>query len=60
VRQSTSRVRSNSAVVPDGNLAESEHRPKRALRSYRIVVLRKTIVEERGQFTLRQTYRYFF
>jgi len=42
------------------DLAEFEHRPKRAERSYRIVVLRKTIVEERGQLTLGQTYRYFF
>ena len=42
------------------DLAEFEHRPKRAERSYRIMVLRKTIVEERGQLTLGQSYRYFF
>jgi hypothetical protein len=41
-------------------VAEFEHRPTRAERSYRIVVLRKTIVEERGQLTLGQSYRYFF
>lgn len=42
------------------DLAEFEHRPKSAKRSYRIVVLRKTIVEERGQLCLGQDYRYFF
>jgi len=42
------------------DLAEFEHWPKRAERSYRIVVLRKTIVEERGQLCLGQSYRYFF
>lgn len=42
------------------DLAEFEHRPKSAKRSYRIIVLRKTIVEERGQMCLGQDYRYFF
>lgn len=42
------------------DLAEFEHKPKRAHRPYRIVVLRKTIVEERGQRCLGQDYRYFF
>jgi hypothetical protein len=42
------------------DLAEFEHRPKAASRAYRIVVLRKTIVEERGQMCLGQDYRYFF
>lgn len=42
------------------DLAEFEHRPRKANRSYRIVVLRKTIVEERGQLCLGQDYRYFF
>jgi hypothetical protein len=42
------------------DVAEFEHRPQKASRSYRIVVLRKTIVEERGQRFLEQTYRYFF
>jgi hypothetical protein len=41
-------------------LAEFEHRPTKAARSYRFVVLRKTIVEERGQRYLGQTFRYFF
>jgi len=41
-------------------LAEFEHRPNKAGRSYRFVVLRKTIVEERGQRCLGQSYRYFF
>lgn len=42
------------------DVAEFEHRPTKAARSYRFVVLRKTIVEERGQRCLGQTYRYFF
>jgi hypothetical protein len=42
------------------DLAEFEHQPKRAERPYRIVVLRKTIVEEQGQLCLGQSYRYFF
>jgi len=40
--------------------AEFEHRPAKAIRRYRIVVLRKLIVEERGQQTLDINYRYFF
>lgn len=40
--------------------AEFEHRPAKAKRSYRIVVLRKHVVEERGQQTLGTSYRYFF
>lgn len=42
------------------DLAEFEYRPRNASRSYRVVVLRKTIVEERGQMCLGQDYRYFF
>ena len=42
------------------DLAEFEHQPNKASRPYRIVVLRKTIVEERGQLCLGQNYRYFF
>lgn len=42
------------------DLAEFEHQPNSANRPYRIVVLRKTIVEERGQLCLGQNYRYFF
>jgi hypothetical protein len=41
-------------------LAEFDHKPDKCGRSYRFVVLRKTIVEERGQRCLGQTYRYFF
>lgn len=42
------------------DVAEFEHRPTKSARSYRIVALRKTIVEERGQRCLGQSYRYFF
>jgi hypothetical protein len=42
------------------DLAEFEYRPTKANRAYRIVVLRKTIVEERGQLCLGQNHRYFF
>lgn len=42
------------------DLAEFEHRPTRASRAYRFIVLRKTIVEERGQLCLGQDFRYFF
>jgi hypothetical protein len=37
-----------------------EYKPHRAKKSYRIVVLRKWIVEERGQRTLAEGFRYFF
>jgi Transposase DDE domain group 1 len=40
--------------------AEFEHRPTKATRSYRIVVLRKLIDQERGQLTLGSDFRYFF
>lgn len=42
------------------DVAEFEHKPTVARHSYRMVVLRKTIVEERGQLCLGQSYRYFF
>jgi len=42
------------------DLAEFEYRPTKANRPYRIVVLRKTIVEEQGQRCIGQDYRYFF
>ena len=41
-------------------MAEFEHRPSKARQSYRIVVLRKRIVEEKGQRNLGTLYRYFF
>jgi hypothetical protein len=40
--------------------AEFEHRPSKAARSYRIVVLRKLIDEERGQRCIGSDFRYFF
>jgi hypothetical protein len=40
--------------------AEFEHRPSRATRSYRIVVLRKLVDEERGQVCIGSDFRYFF
>jgi hypothetical protein len=42
------------------DLAEFEYRPRAAEKAYRIVVLRKTIVEEQGQLCLGQDRRYFF
>lgn len=42
------------------DVADFEHKPIKAKRAYRFVVLRKTIVEERGQLCLGETYRYFF
>lgn len=40
--------------------AEFEHRPSHAKRSYRIVVLRKLIEEERGQLSVGTDFRFFF
>jgi hypothetical protein len=40
--------------------AEFEHRPARAEKTYRIVVLRKLIEEERGQLSVGTDFRYFF
>jgi hypothetical protein len=42
------------------DIVEFEHRPQRAKRTYRMVVVRKTILEEKGQRCLGQKYRYFF
>lgn len=42
------------------DVAEFEHQPTSARRPYRFIVLRKTIVEERGQCCLGTKYRYFF
>jgi len=41
-------------------VSEFEHEPARAKRSYRIVVVRKLILEERGQRCLDEFYRYLF
>lgn len=40
--------------------AEFEHKPVKAKNTYRVVVLRKMITEERGQLTLGTYFRYFF
>ena len=42
------------------DMAEFDYRPGMCRRAYRMVVLRKTIVEERGQRSLGQSHRYFF
>ncbi len=42
------------------DLAEFEHKPSKAQETYRIIVLRKTIDEERGQKCLDTYFRYFF
>jgi hypothetical protein len=42
------------------DVAEFEHKPTRAKRTYRIVVVRKLIHEERGQRCLDTFYRYLF
>jgi len=49
----------NQRLVSE-DVAEFEHRPAKAKYNYRIVVLRKLIVEERGQLNLGTSYRYFF
>lgn len=49
----------NKRLVSE-DTAEFEHRPSKAARSYRIVVLRKLIDEERGQLCLGSDFRYFF
>jgi hypothetical protein len=49
----------NKRLVAE-DTAEFEHKPHRAKRSYRIVVLRKLIEEERGQLSVGTNFRYFF
>jgi hypothetical protein len=49
----------NKRLVSE-DTAEFEHKPSKAKKSYRIVVLRKFIMEERGQLTLGGHFRYFF
>ena len=49
----------NKRLVAEDTV-EFEHKPHRAKNSYRIVALRKYIVEERGQLTLAEDFRYFF
>jgi hypothetical protein len=42
------------------DIAEFEHQPSSAKRAYRVVVVCKTILEEKGQISLGQRDRYFF
>jgi hypothetical protein len=42
------------------DVAEFEYKPKKATKTYRMVVLKKNIVEERGQRVLGNVVRYFF
>ncbi len=42
------------------DIAEFRHKPGRAVHTYRVVVLRKTITEHRGQLYLGNADRYFF
>jgi hypothetical protein len=49
----------NKRLVSE-DTAEFDHMPSKAKKPYRIVVLRKYIVEERGQLTLSEDFRYFF
>lgn len=42
------------------DLAEFDHKPTRAKKTYRIIVLRKMIEEEKGQLTLGTKFRYFY
>jgi Transposase DDE domain len=42
------------------DIAEFDYQPRKAKRAYRMVVLRKTVVEERGQQCLGTNYRYYF
>jgi len=42
------------------DMAEFDYRPGKCKHTYRVVVLRKTIVEERGQLCLGQSHLYFF
>jgi len=49
----------NKRLVTE-DTAEFEHKPSRAKKTYRIVVLRKFIIEERGQRMLDGYFQYFF
>ena len=42
------------------HIAEFQHKPAKAKKSYRMIVLRKRIVEERHQLSLGTNIRYFF
>lgn len=49
----------NKRVLAE-DTAEFEHRPSDAKNTYRVVVLRKLIEEERGQLSIGTDFRYFF
>jgi Transposase DDE domain group 1 len=49
----------NKRLVAE-DTAEFEHQPARAKKTYRIVVLRKFIEEERGQLSIDSNFRFFF
>jgi hypothetical protein len=49
----------NKRLVAEDTV-EFEHKPHRAKKSYRIVAVRKYIVEERGQRIIAEDFRYFF
>jgi hypothetical protein len=49
----------NKRLVSE-DTAEFEHKPSRAKKTYRVIALRKFILEERGQLTLGGDFRYFF
>jgi hypothetical protein len=47
-------------VLEREDLAEFDYQPRRTRRPYRIIVLRKSILEEKGQVCLGHCERYFF
>lgn len=47
-------------VLESEEVAEFEHKPSRAKKTYRIIALKKNIREERGQLCLDNVVRYFF
>ena len=47
-------------VLESEELAEFEHKPSKAKKSYRMIVVKKNILEERGQQCLGNIVRYFF
>lgn len=49
----------NKKVIAE-DLAEFEYKPTKAKKTYRIIVLRKLIEEERGQLSVGLDFRYFF
>lgn len=61
VREAIVRERGyKNLVVDHEDIAEFDYEPSRATKTYRMVVLRKTIDEERGQLWIDTHTRYFF